>query len=64
MDAIVEKVEKLVQTIGEDELSSRRIGEAVMDELKLLDEVAQLYRIVMGKPLPEGPLQREYLLEK
>ena len=31
---------------------------------KLLDEVAQLYRIVMGKPLPEGPLQREYLLEK
>ena len=40
IDSIVEKVEKLVQTIGEDELSSRRIGEAVMDELKILDEVA------------------------
>ncbi|MBE6962176.1 MAG: CapA family protein [Ruminococcaceae bacterium] len=30
----------------------------------LLREVTQLYRIVMGKNLPEGPLQREYLLEK
>ena len=40
IDAIIEKVEKLVYSIGEDELSSRRIGEVVMDELKLLDEVA------------------------
>jgi len=40
IDAIVEKVEKNVQSTGEAELSSRRIGEAVMDELKLLDEVA------------------------
>lgn len=40
IDAIVEKVEKLVHSAAEDELSSRRIGEAVMDELKLLDEVA------------------------
>ena len=40
VDAIVEKVEKLVHSSGEDELSSRRIGEAVMDELKQLDEVA------------------------
>ena len=40
IDNIVEKVEKLVYGMGEDELSSRRIGEAVMDELKLLDEVA------------------------
>ena len=40
VDAIVEKVEKAVQSVGEDELSSRRIGEAVMDELKQLDEVA------------------------
>ena len=40
IDNIVEKVEKLVYAMGEDELSSRRIGEAVMDELKLLDEVA------------------------
>jgi len=40
IDAIVEKVEKLVYSTGEDELNSRRIGEAVMDELKLLDEVA------------------------
>ena len=40
IDGIVEKVEKLVYSTGEDELSSRRLGEAVMDELKLLDEVA------------------------
>lgn len=40
IDGIVEKVEKIVQSTGEAELSSRRIGEAVMDELKLLDEVA------------------------
>ena len=40
IDAIVEKVEKIVQSTGEAELSSRRIGEAVMDELKQLDEVA------------------------
>ena len=40
IDAIVEKVEKIVQSTGEAELSSRRIGEAVMDELKNLDEVA------------------------
>lgn len=40
MDAIVERVEKKIYGLGEDEISSRRIGEAVMDELKLLDEVA------------------------
>jgi len=40
IDAIVERVEKTVYSFGEDEISSRRIGEAVMDELKLLDEVA------------------------
>ncbi|NLO85587.1 MAG: transcriptional repressor NrdR [Clostridiales bacterium] len=40
IDNIVEKVEKLVHSSGEEEFSSRRIGEAVMDELKLLDEVA------------------------
>ena len=40
IDAIIEKVEKLVYSTGEQEFSSRRIGEAVMDELKLLDEVA------------------------
>ena len=40
IDAVVEKVEKMVYSTGEDELNSRRIGEAVMDELKLLDEVA------------------------
>ena len=37
IDAIVEKVEKQVYSSGEDELSSRRIGEAVMEELKRLD---------------------------
>ena len=31
---------------------------------KLYCEVAQIYHIVMGKPLPEGPLQREYQVEK
>ena len=40
IDAVVERVEKTVYSLGEDEISSRRIGEAVMDELKLLDEVA------------------------
>jgi len=40
ISSIVEKVEKAVQSTGEVELSSRRIGEAVMDELKALDEVA------------------------
>ena len=40
IDAIVEKIEKLVHSSGEDEFSSRRIGEAVMDHLKGLDEVA------------------------
>ena len=27
-------------------------------------DAERIYRILMGKPLPEGPLQREYLLEK
>ena len=40
IDAIVEKVEKTVHSSGEDEYSSRRIGELVMEELKQLDEVA------------------------
>lgn len=40
IDGIVEKVEKLVHSNGDDEISSRRIGEAVMEELKGLDEVA------------------------
>lgn len=40
IDAIVEKVEKMVHSLGEDEISSRQIGEAVMEELKRLDEVA------------------------
>ena len=35
-----EKVEKAVYSSGEDEFSSRRIGELVMEELKRLDEVA------------------------
>ena len=40
IETIVEKVEKLVHSAGDDEFSSRRIGEAVMEELKSLDEVA------------------------
>ena len=40
IDTIVEKIEKLVHSSGDDEFSSRRIGEAVMEELKVLDEVA------------------------
>lgn len=40
IDGVVEKVEKLVHSSGEEEFSSRRIGEAVMEELKTLDEVA------------------------
>ena len=40
IDTLVERIEKLVHSSGEDELSSRRIGEAVMASLKELDEVA------------------------
>jgi len=40
IDGVVEKVEKLVHSSGEDEFSSRRIGEAVIDSLRDLDEVA------------------------
>ena len=40
IDSIVEKVEKTVHSSGEDEYSSRRIGELVMEELKKQDEVA------------------------
>ena len=40
IDGVVEKVEKLVHSSGEDEFSSRRIGEAVIDSLRELDEVA------------------------
>ena len=40
IDSIVEKVENTVHSSGEDEYSSRRIGELVMEELKQLDEVA------------------------
>ena len=40
IDTLVEKIEKLVYSSGEDEFSSRRIGEAVMEHLKALDEVA------------------------
>ena len=40
IDALVEKVEKLVHSSGEDEFSSRRIGEAVMNSLRDMDEVA------------------------
>ena len=31
---------------------------------RLLEDVAKIYEIVFQKPLPEGPLQREYLLER
>lgn len=31
---------------------------------QLLEDVGKIYEIVMEKPLPEGPLQREYILEK
>ena len=40
IDGVVEKVEKLVHCSGEGEFSSRRIGEAVIDSLRELDEVA------------------------
>ena len=40
IEKVVEKIEKSVHSCGEDELSSRRIGELVMQELKELDEVA------------------------
>ena len=36
IDALVEKVEKVVQSVGDAEIDSRRIGEVVMDELNKL----------------------------
>ena len=46
-------VEELYESLTTDE-----------ERRKLLVDVERIYRIVMGKNLPEGPLQREYLLEK
>ena len=40
IDSVVEKLEKLVHSSGEDEFSSRRIGEAVIESLRELDDVA------------------------
>ena len=40
IDTIVEKIEYLVYSSGDGEFSSRLIGEAVMEQLKRLDEVA------------------------
>ena len=40
IDVAVENIEKAVNNSGEDEFSSRRIGELVMQRLKDLDEVA------------------------
>jgi len=46
-------VEELYESLTTDE-----------ERRKLRVDVERIYRIVMGKNLPEGPLQREYLLEK
>ncbi|MBI5561723.1 MAG: transcriptional repressor NrdR [Deltaproteobacteria bacterium] len=40
MEAAVERLEKRFMETGEREISSRAVGEAVMEELKRLDEVA------------------------
>ncbi len=40
MEAIVERVEKRLEESGEREVPSSMIGEAVMEELRKLDEVA------------------------
>ena len=70
------KVEKVTFTIlkGVAKQGQQQVAwpvDALYDSLpskaarkKLLQEVGQIYRIVTGKPLPEGPLQQEYLLEK
>ena len=40
IDAVVDKITKKVYNSMEQEISSKAIGEMVMDELKNLDEVA------------------------
>jgi transcriptional repressor NrdR len=39
-EALLDKVEKFVQELGEKEVPSRVIGEKVMQELHVLDEIA------------------------
>lgn len=39
-DAAISRIEKRLRHLGEREISSKLIGEAVMDELKNLDDVA------------------------
>lgn len=40
MDALVDRVESLLHSLGQSEVSSQLIGELVMKELQSLDEVA------------------------
>jgi len=40
IDNVVSNIEKRVISLGEKEISSDRIGDMVMDELKSLDQVA------------------------
>ncbi len=40
LEKVVDRVERYVQELGEKEVSSRWIGERVMDELKALDALA------------------------
>jgi len=40
MDAVVDRVESLLHSLGQSEVSSQLIGEIVMKELQSLDEVA------------------------
>lgn len=40
IETVLERVEQRFQDLGEKEITSSQVGEAVMDELKKLDEVA------------------------
>lgn len=40
VDAVVDKIERWAQDCGEKEISSKEIGERVMEELHVLDQVA------------------------
>jgi transcriptional repressor NrdR len=40
IEALIDRVEAAVQTMGQSEVESREIGEIVMDELRGLDQIA------------------------
>lgn len=42
VDATISRIEEKILSLGEREISSQRIGECIMEELKLLDKIAYI----------------------